>query len=309
MSAVNARIESFLKEFSSLSAAESPVVVFDCDGTIIMGDIGEAMFFSQIEQFHFRSSPAEVWRNHPQRDHLHTLFVELSAVEPEERNSHPQFDEFADMLLSWYFGQLARHKTAMACSEIVRLLAGFTPEEAREFARATVQKELASRLSNRPLGKRFLPKGVRYIRESTELLRRCIEAGCDVWAISGSNQWSVEAVFEPLGLPRKRVVGIDLVTTDGRLTSGVIQPVPVLEGKVDILKERAARQPVAVISDSEYDTPLFEYARDLRVLVNSRNGSSGDFFKRNGIRNDASWAVIEEPTVVERREIAWPMQQ
>ena len=55
-------------------------------------------------------------------------------------------------------------------------------------------------------------------------------ASADIWVVSGSNTWSVEAVMERLAVPRHRILGIDLVPAGGKLSATVKEPIPVLQG-------------------------------------------------------------------------------
>ena len=117
--------------------------------------------------------------------------------------------------------------------------------------------------------------------------------------VSGSNRWSVEAVFRPLGVTPDRIAGIDLMTERGLLTGHVNGHIPVLEGKIDILKERFPRRPVLVFSDSAYDLPLFGYSDGLRVLINSRTGPEHDLLTSGAALND-TWIVVKNPTFEEQ---------
>jgi len=62
-----------------------PLAVFDCDGTVIQGEHREAMFYRQIEHFHFRRSPASVWPDHPRR----TSWRDLRRNSPLCRGKEP----------------------------------------------------------------------------------------------------------------------------------------------------------------------------------------------------------------------------
>ena len=137
-------LDLFIDSLTPSGNAHAPFAVFDCDGTIIRGDIGEAMFYRQIELFLFRISPASVWHDHPKREKLHTLYESLAALPPARRATDRRLTSFGEHLLAWYFGQLADGKTAKACVDIVRLLAGFTPAEVARLADATLRHELAS---------------------------------------------------------------------------------------------------------------------------------------------------------------------
>jgi phosphoserine phosphatase len=276
-----------------------PIAVFDCDGTIIKGDIGEAMFYYQIEHFLLRVNPANIWLDHPKRDEIDNLYTQLIALPPDRRMQDRRLTSFGEILVEWYFGQLKDGKTEKACSDIVRLLAKFTEQEVEQIASATFAEELSSPISFRRIGKHAVPRGIRYIRQTVELLRELQQRGFDIWAISGSNKWSVQPVFEPLGIPRERIIGIALQNAGGTLAPKVQPPIPVLEGKVEALRLLADAPPEVVVSDSVYDLPLFEYSGGVKVLINSRMETSYAFFKHAGIEQDDSWIVIEQPALQE----------
>ncbi len=277
-------------------ASEQVVAVFDCDGTIIRGDIGEAMLYHQIERFNFRISPAQVWEDHPHRGELGDLFRTLDGAAPAQRARHDAFEPFARMILAWYFGQIEEGKVAKACADIVRLFAGYSPAELRTLADETLSAERSAPLSDRTLGGYTRPRGVRYFRESVAILRKLQELHFDIWVVSGSNRWSVESVFRPLGVPPERIVGIDLTTDHGICTADVTHPVPVRENKVTALKLREPRVPLLVASDSRNDLPLFLYASDVKLYINSRRKKSSEFFSLSDIVRDESWIVVERPT-------------
>jgi phosphoserine phosphatase len=274
------------------------MAVFDCDGTIIRGDIGEAMFFRQIEQFQFRVSPAEVWADHPRSRELHGLYTLLSSLPPENRNSREEYVLFSDMLTSWYYDQLAEDKTAKACTDIVRLLAGYQTEEVRDIARLNFDEEITSITTERTIGSKTFAKGVRFIRETVDLIKALRERGFDLWVVSGSSKWSVEAVTEQVGIPRDRVLGIELECVKNTFTSRAKAPVPIKEDKVRALKARDRRVPLLVASDSPMDISLLRYSSDVRVFVNSYRGDPAKFFKAAGVPYDDSWVVVELPTEV-----------
>ena len=299
----------FLKNYERRSTSSSPIAVFDCDGTVISGDIGEAMLYTQIEEFHFRVSPGTIWPDHPRRKELDELYESLAGLPPGSGREGEDFQQFAAMILSWYFDQLRDGLVAKACTDIVRLLAGYTIDEVRALARRTVERELASPITTRNLGGRELPMGSRYIQEILELLRNLLRHGFEVWAVSGSNRWSVEQVFERIGIPPERVVGIELRERDGLVTPEARSPIPVGEGKIEALRERQPAIPALVASDSPYDIPLLLHAGDLRVRVKSGNLPATDFFRNNNITPDESWILIENPTFIENEDVTWLMQQ
>ena len=292
-------VAAFLQRHSNHPSGPRPLAVFDCDGTVIRGDMGEAMFYHQIEHFLFRRSPASVWPDHSRRDELDDLYQRLSALPPAERTASPDFTPFAASLLSWYFGQIAYGAVAKACADIVRLLAGHTPITVRAIADATFADELTAPLSTRLLGGRPLPRGIRFLREAIELIAGLQERGFDIRAVSGSNLWSVEPVFRTFGIPPEKVVGLELAVRDGVLTPEVIEPVPIREGKVPALRRHTNVIPALVASDSKNDIPLFLYSSGLKIRINSRSRDTADFFRAANTSPDESWVLIESPGVIE----------
>lgn len=295
-----AELERFLESKTHPAPPSPPIAIFDCDGTIIAGDIGEAMLYYQLEHFLFRVSPADVWRDHPQRKELHRLYHDLLRIPEGMRKSSKGFVPFAEMVLAWYFDQLAEMKTAKACTDIVRLCAGFSVGEVREIARKTLEFERTAPVSTRTFGRFTLPCGIRYILETERALEMVREKGFGVWIVSGSNQWAVEAVFSWFNISPESIIGIRLAERGGKLTPDIDGPVPVLEGKIKAMELVTGSLPQIVFSDSVYDVPLFRYSAGKRVLINSRNGTSVDFFTAGKMERDGSWIVIESPTLNEQ---------
>jgi len=282
--------------------------IFDCDGTLIKGDIGEAMFHRQIERFWFRVSPASVWPDHPAHEELAALYKLLRTMPEDVRAASVEFSAFAEILIAWYVDQIRDGLVAKACTDIVRLFTGFTTEEVRTLARTVWELELASPMEQRRVGNIMVPSGIRYLRPSLELLRELQRRDFELWVISGSNRWSVEAVFAPLGVPPERVIGIELQERDGILTPQEITPVPIREEKVTALRRRNPSPPLLVASDSKNDIPLFREAQELKVRINSRKRDTEDFFRSYGTPLDQTWVLIEEPELVEQMEFPWQMQ-
>jgi len=283
-------------------SSPKPVAIFDCDGTIIKGDIGESMLYDQIEQFNFRTSPADIWLDHPEREEIDRLFRTLERVTPEERKTHPLFAPFTNMILSWYYDQLGEMKISKGCSDIVSLFAGFPREEVKRLSEETFRGQLEGPMGKRKLGKFTLPDGARYIKESVELLDTLQHKGFQIWAVSGSSKWSVEPVFARFGIPDNRVIGIDLEEEDGLLLARPKTPIPISHGKVDFLRKFLSSPPEICVSDSPLDIPLLLFAKSLRALVHSRDRSTEEFFAQGNIPRDPSWHVIEEPTILDSSE-------
>ncbi len=296
-------IATFLDHHADGASPHSRLAVFDCDGTIIRGDIGEAMFYRQIEHFHFRISPGLVWPDHPDASELDRLFRFLAALPPSARASTEEFTRFAAFLLDWYFGQLADGLVAKACTDIGRLFAGYTRREVAVLAGASLTEELNAAAGQRMLGGRVVPRGARYLRQPVNLLRLLARRGFTIFVVSGSSKWSVEPVFAPLGVPATNVIGIDMQEEKGILTAHEVQPVPIHDQKVAALRIRAEHPPVVVATDSPIDVPLLDAATDLRVLVHSQPGDPREWFRKAHRSPDSSWVVMDDLTEITPEEV------
>jgi phosphoserine phosphatase len=243
-------VRQFFDRHGNHGPSRAPVAAFDCDGTVISGDIGEAMLYRQVEEFWFRVSPADVWTDHPGRGELDRRFSLLAALPGDERRQHPEVASFAGTILDWYFGQINDGKVVKSCTDIVRLFTGFREDDVREFARLTFETERARPRGRRLLGQRHVPGGVRFLREAVDLLKEAQARGMEIWANSGSSRWSVEPVFEALGVAPGRVIGIEMESAGGMITPREVLPIPIREGKVDAMKGRNIPMPVLVASDS-----------------------------------------------------------
>lgn len=275
-----------------------PLAVFDCDGTVIKGDIGEAVYFRQIEDFFFRVSPADVWPDHPHRSTLDGLYRTLASTDPAARRSHPAFQDFAEAMLAWYYDQLAANEVHKGCADVVRTFAGFTLDEVREFSRATLARELKVPLGEKPLGHRMVHSGVRFLSEAKDLILALQQNNFDIWAVSGSCKWTVEPVFTSFGIPREQVIGITVTDHNGTLSSEAVHPIPIRAEKIDALQALEPRIPLFAASDSRNDIPLLLYATTTRVWINSRSRSAHDFFTAVGAPPDDRWIIVDEPTVL-----------
>jgi hypothetical protein len=93
-----------------------------------------------------------------------------------------------------------------------------------------------------------------------------------------------------------QVAGISLGRKGDLISSQVLHPVPVVEGKVELMKAKGFPQPRIVVSNSIHDLPLYQQCSGLKVLVQSDDQANG-FFERTGMQPDDSWVVISEPTI------------
>jgi phosphoserine phosphatase len=97
--------------------------------------------------------------------------------------------------------------------------------------------------------------------EMKELTSRLAEQGCELWAVSSTNNWVVEVGAEKFGIPAERVLAAT-VDTDGDVASDRLLRVPTGELKATAIREYIKQSPDAVFGNSMHDFHMLEIARD-----------------------------------------------
>lgn len=108
----------------------------------------------------------------------------------------------------------------------------------------------------------FFPSVVeqRIFPEMLRLARELASAGCEVWAVSSTNDWVVREGVKRFGIPGRRVLAAAVHVEDGRATNRLIR-VPSGPGKATAIQE-VVRKPVDVcFGNSIHDAAMLELAR------------------------------------------------
>src|SRR6202167_6319975 len=71
--------------------------------------------------------------------------------------------------------------------------------------------------------------------EMRELVHRLRAAGCDVWAVSSSNQWIIRSGMTYFGIPNNRILATEVAVENGIVTDRLIR-VPSGPGKPEALR-------------------------------------------------------------------------
>jgi phosphoserine phosphatase len=114
--------------------------------------------------------------------------------------------------------------------------------------------------------------------EMQTLTLKLQESGCEMWAISSTNDWVVRAGVRSFGIAPERVIAACVHTNDG-LATGRLVHVPSGEGKAIAIRDIIRRTPDAVFGNSKWDQAMLELARfpyainpnpDLEKIANQR---------------------------------------
>ena len=158
---------------------------------------------------------------------------------------------------------------------------GIVGRETGEWARARYEEYKAGRVSeeqicgemvtiNRGIAHEVLLRAAeeffdqvvshRVFPEMQDLTRRLAEQGCELWAVSSTNNWVVEVGAERYGIPQDRVLAASVHVVDGVASDRLIR-VPTDELKVVAIREVIGKPVDAVFGNSIHDQAMLEMAK------------------------------------------------
>ena len=130
------------------------------------------------------------------------------------------------------------------CGEMVSMHAGLPESRVRE---------LASEYFNGGFVTNIFP-------EMRELVQELQRGGSDVWAVSSSNEWVIQAAMPHFGIRSDHVLAAAVEVEDGTVTDRLIR-VPSGAGKAEAILEVVGRSPDAAFGNSQWDADMLKMAQ------------------------------------------------
>lgn len=130
------------------------------------------------------------------------------------------------------------------CGEMVTMHAGLSNDDLERAAREFFDEVIADGI----------------FPEMKLLVERLKQQGCEVWAISSTNDWVVNEGVSRFGIPVERAVSACVVKENGRITDRLIH-MPSGEGKAKAIREIIKATPDAVFGNSRWDLAMLELAK------------------------------------------------
>jgi HAD superfamily phosphoserine phosphatase-like hydrolase len=96
--------------------------------------------------------------------------------------------------------------------------------------------------------------------EMREVVRRLQAQGCDVWAVSSTNEWVIRAAMRHFGIARDHVLAAAVAIDDRKVTDRLVR-VPSGDGKPRVIREVVKRDPDAAFGNSRWDIDMLAIAR------------------------------------------------
>ncbi len=96
--------------------------------------------------------------------------------------------------------------------------------------------------------------------EMQELVRRLQENGCDVWAVSSSNEWVIRAGMKRFGIADDRILATKVELENGMITDRLTY-IPSGPGKPKVLREVVKKDIDAAFGNSRWDADMLAMAK------------------------------------------------
>ena len=96
--------------------------------------------------------------------------------------------------------------------------------------------------------------------EMRDLVARLQDSGCEVWAVSSTNEWVIRESVKHFGIPANQVIAATVEIENGVVTDRLIR-VPSGEGKPRAIREVIRRDPDAAFGNSRWDADMLKIAK------------------------------------------------
>lgn len=162
---------------------------------------------------------------------------------------------FSDEIVRWARARYADYRAGKVtedemCGEMVTMHQGLKETDVLALAREFFEQNFVSRI----------------FAEMRELIARLQNTGCDVWAVSSTNQWVVREALPHVGIPAGKMLAASAEVKDGVIT-GNLTRLPSGPGKPKAILEVIGQIPDAAFGNSRWDADMLTLAKHA-VAVN-----------------------------------------
>ena len=155
----------------------------------------------------------------------------------------------SDEIVAWARSRYADYKSGKVdeetmCGEMVTMHRGMREDQVQRAA---------SQYFERYMEPQIFP-------EMRDLVHRLRESGCDIWAVSSTNEWVIRAAMRHFGIPDNRILAAKVQVEQGVITDRLVR-VPTGEGKPRVIREVVQGDLDAAFGNSRWDVAMLEIAR------------------------------------------------
>ena len=130
------------------------------------------------------------------------------------------------------------------CGEMVTMHAGMSEAAVKDAAAKYFDANLATTI----------------FADMQELVQRLHQNGCEIWAVSSTNDWVIRDAMRHFDIPPDRVLGAAARVEAGIVTNQLTQ-LPSGAGKSHLIRKIIQKTPDAAFGNSRWDVAMLEIAR------------------------------------------------
>jgi phosphoserine phosphatase len=155
----------------------------------------------------------------------------------------------SDEIVAWAHSRYADYKSGKVdeetmCGEMVTMHRGLNEDVVQRAAGQYFDRHIASQI----------------FPEMRDLVHRLRESGCDIWAVSSTNEWVIRAGMKQFGISENRILAAKVQIEQGVITDRLIR-VPTGDGKPRAIREVVQGDFDAAFGNSRWDIGMLEIAR------------------------------------------------
>ncbi len=156
---------------------------------------------------------------------------------------------FSEEIVRWMRARYADYRAGKVsevemCGEMVTLHRGLKETQVLDLARQFFDENFVRRI----------------FPEMRALITRLQASGCDVWAVSSTNEWVIREAMKHFEIPAEKILAAAVEIKDGIVKERLVR-VPSGIGKPKAILEVIGRPPDAAFGNSRWDTEMLAISR------------------------------------------------
>jgi phosphoserine phosphatase len=182
----------------------------------------------------------------------------------------------SDQIVRWARSRYADYKAGkvaegVMCGEMVTMHRGLREEVVQQAADAYFAQAIAPDI----------------FPEMRALVERLRASGCDVWAVSSSNQWVIRSGMRLFGIPQNRILSAETTVSNGTIMDPLIR-VPSGPGKPEAIRSVLKSPPDCAFGNAIWDREMLAMSKHAFAI------NPNPDLKRVGLAN--GWTVYQPDT-------------
>jgi phosphoserine phosphatase len=155
----------------------------------------------------------------------------------------------SDQIVQWARQRYADYKAGkvaedVMCGEMVTMHGGLQEQVVQQACDAYFAQSIAPNI----------------FPEMRELVQRLRASGCDVWAVSSSNQWIIRSGMRSFGIPQNRILAAEVAVEEGTISDRLIR-VPSGPGKPEAIRSALDAAPDCAFGNAIWDREMLAMSK------------------------------------------------